>query len=86
MSPFLFGCKFMLVNLLNYSLEHKIKRRSFHTMDVRIRTIYENSYLNIISAIFKDLDLPPLIDRLVPVVLSAKPVPVMSFSCSRWIS
>ncbi|KAF0993634.1 hypothetical protein BJQ97_00242 [Geobacillus sp. TFV-3] len=36
-------------------------------MDVRIRAIYENSYLNIISAIFKDLGLPQLIDRLVPV-------------------
>ncbi len=28
-------------------------------MDVRIRAIYESSYLNIISAIFKDLGLPP---------------------------
>ena len=36
-------------------------------MDVRIRAIYESSYLNIISAIFKDLGLPQLIDRLVPV-------------------
>ncbi|MEK4165175.1 IS1634 family transposase [Anoxybacillus sp. FSL W8-0104] len=36
-------------------------------MDVQIRAIYESSYLNIISALFKDLDLPQLIDRLVPV-------------------
>ncbi|MGG3835240.1 DUF4277 domain-containing protein, partial [Geobacillus thermocatenulatus] len=36
-------------------------------MDVRIHAIYESSYLNIISAIFKDLGLPQLIDRLVPV-------------------
>ncbi|KDE45823.1 IS1634 family transposase [Geobacillus sp. CAMR5420] len=36
-------------------------------MDVRIRAIYESSYLNIISTIFKDLGLPQLIDRLVPV-------------------
>lgn len=36
-------------------------------MDVRIRAIDERSYLNIISAIFKDLGLPQLIDRLVPV-------------------
>ncbi|KYD25916.1 hypothetical protein B4113_1436 [Geobacillus sp. B4113_201601] len=36
-------------------------------MDVRIRAIYESSYLNIISALFKDLDLPQLMDHLVPV-------------------
>ncbi|GGJ70448.1 hypothetical protein GGR02_002126 [Anoxybacillus voinovskiensis] len=36
-------------------------------MSVQIRAIYESSYLNIISTIFKDLGLPPLIDRLVPV-------------------
>ena len=36
-------------------------------MSVQIRAIYESSYLNIISTIFKDLDLPRLIDRLVPV-------------------
>lgn len=35
-------------------------------MDVRIRAIDESSYLNIISTIFKDLDLPQLMDRLVP--------------------
>ncbi|AGE20923.1 putative transposase [Geobacillus sp. GHH01] len=36
-------------------------------MDVRIRAIDERSYLTIINAIFKDLGLPQLIDRLVPV-------------------
>ncbi|WP_235598029.1 DUF4277 domain-containing protein, partial [Geobacillus sp. B4113_201601] len=36
-------------------------------MDVRIRAIYESSYLNIISTLFKDLDLPQLMDHLVPV-------------------
>ncbi len=36
-------------------------------MSVQIRAIYESSYLNIISTIFKDLGLPALIDRLVPV-------------------
>ncbi|WP_297992168.1 DUF4277 domain-containing protein, partial [uncultured Anoxybacillus sp.] len=36
-------------------------------MSVQIRAIYESSYLNIISTIFKDLGLPRLIDRLVPV-------------------
>ncbi|MEB3751847.1 DUF4277 domain-containing protein [Geobacillus icigianus] len=36
-------------------------------MDVRIQTIYESSYLNRISTLFKDLDLPQLMDHLVPV-------------------
>ncbi|WP_153017161.1 DUF4277 domain-containing protein, partial [Geobacillus sp. B4113_201601] len=36
-------------------------------MDVQICEIYDSSYLNIISALFQDLDLPQLIDRLVPV-------------------
>ncbi len=35
-------------------------------MDVQICEIYDSSYLNIISALFQDLDLPQLIDRLVP--------------------
>ncbi|KYD27413.1 hypothetical protein B4113_0199 [Geobacillus sp. B4113_201601] len=36
-------------------------------MDVRIRAIYESSYLNRINTLFKDLDLPQLMDHLVPV-------------------
>jgi len=36
-------------------------------MDVRIRAMDERSYLNIISTLFKDLGLPRLVDRLVPV-------------------
>ncbi len=36
-------------------------------MGIPIDAVYEGSYLNIISAIFKKLGLPQLIDRLVPV-------------------
>ncbi|RAN30133.1 transposase, partial [Geobacillus sp. A8] len=36
-------------------------------MTIRIQAIYESSYLNIISAITKQLGLHQLIDRMVPV-------------------
>jgi hypothetical protein len=36
-------------------------------MDVRIHAIYQVSYLNILSEIMKQLGLPQLLDRLVPV-------------------
>ena len=36
-------------------------------MDVQVEAVYRNSYLNIISALFKKLGLPQLIDHLVPV-------------------
>ncbi|MGG3970455.1 DUF4277 domain-containing protein [Geobacillus stearothermophilus] len=36
-------------------------------MDVQVESVYRNSYLNIISALFKKLGLPQLIDHLVPV-------------------
>ncbi|MGZ0085003.1 IS1634 family transposase [Caldibacillus thermoamylovorans] len=36
-------------------------------MSIRIHAIYDGSYLNIISILFEDLDLPQLIDHLVPV-------------------
>ncbi|KAF0993827.1 IS1634 family transposase [Geobacillus sp. TFV-3] len=35
-------------------------------MDVQVKAVYRNSYLNIISALVKELGLPPLIDHLVP--------------------
>lgn len=36
-------------------------------MNVQVKKVYRNSYLNIISALFKKLGLPQLIDHLVPV-------------------
>ncbi len=35
-------------------------------MNVQVKAVYHNSYLNIISALFKKWGLPPLIDHLVP--------------------
>ncbi|WP_143425267.1 DUF4277 domain-containing protein, partial [Geobacillus sp. FJAT-46040] len=36
-------------------------------MNVQVKKVYRNDYLNIISALFKKLGLPQLIDHLVPV-------------------
>ena len=36
-------------------------------MDVQVESVYRNSYLNIISALFKKLGFPQSIDHLVPV-------------------
>ncbi|WP_216634414.1 DUF4277 domain-containing protein, partial [Geobacillus subterraneus] len=36
-------------------------------MNVQVKKVYRNYYLNIISALFKKLGLPQLIDHLVPV-------------------
>ncbi|KAF0993828.1 hypothetical protein BJQ97_00453 [Geobacillus sp. TFV-3] len=35
-------------------------------MNVQVKAVYHNSYLNIISALFKKWGLPQLIDHLVP--------------------
>jgi hypothetical protein len=60
------------------SLKHNESKGVLHTVDIRIRAIYESYYLNIISATFKGLKLPQLIERLVPV----DSLPLFSQSCS----